>query len=216
MFFIHRCPQFSLVDGNVNADNLKRDDTIEFYPVKMPDEKYSFLHESSIIEYDGLLFGAWYNCERVELSGRTPIRFSVSKDDGKTWSETQTAIDDPDGIFLYCPPVFGISDGMLYMLVNKMVASDYMRSIEILKFNKEIMNFEHVRTLPIPFKLNTNVVTLPNGKLLLTGRVGKPDGFPTKPAVLISDSGKIDTEWRLNKITKDGKGRGAMLSIVNL
>ena len=198
-------PHFSLLDANVKTESLKRDDTIEFYPLKMPDKKYSFLHESAIIEYEGMLFAAWYNCERVELSGRTPIRFSVSKDGGKTWSETQTAIDDPDGIFLYCPPVFGISDGILYMLVNKMVAADYMRSIEILKFNKKSLNFEFVRSLQIPFKLNTNVVTLPNGKLMLTGRVGKPDGFPTTPAVLISDSGKIDSEWRLNKITKDGK-----------
>ncbi|MBQ4528450.1 MAG: AraC family transcriptional regulator [Clostridia bacterium] len=205
IIFHSSLPGFSLLDEKIDASNLKRDDTIEFYPVKMPDEKYSFLHESVIIEYEGMLFAAWYNCERVELSGRTPIRFSISKDGGKNWSETQTAIDDPDGIFLYCPPVFGISDGNLYMLVNKMVAADYMRSIEILKFNKEIMNFEFVRSLPIPFKLNTNVVALPNGKLMLTGRVGKPDGFPTTPAALISDSGKIDSEWRLVKITKDGK-----------
>lgn len=64
--------------------------------------------------------------------------------------------------------------------------------------------FKLLWSRPIPFKLNTNVVALPNGKLMLPGRIGELDGFPNTPAVLISDSGEIDTEWRLVKIAENG------------
>ena len=36
---------------------------------------------------------------------------------------------------------------------------------------------------------------------MLPGRIGEMDDLPTIPAVLISDSGKIDAPWRLVKIT---------------
>ena len=43
-----------------------------------------------------------------------------------------------------------------------------------------------------------------NGKLLLPGRIAELDGFPNTPAVLISDSGKIDDDWRLVYIQENG------------
>ena len=57
---------------------------------------------------------------------------------------------------------------------------------------------------PIPFKLNTNVYHLPDGRLMLPGRIAEMDSFPNTPAVLISDSGKIDAQWRLVYIRPDG------------
>ena len=56
----------------------------------------------------------------------------------------------------------------------------------------------------VPFKLNTNVMRLPNGKLILPGRIAELDGFPYTPAVMISDSGKIDAEWRVVKVAENG------------
>ncbi len=79
-----------------------------------------------------------------------------------------------------------------------------MHSLDLYSFDENDQKFHFRRRSPIPFKLNTNVVHLPNGKLLLPGRIAEMDGFPTTPAVLIADSGKMDGEWRLVKIQKDG------------
>lgn len=70
--------------------------------------------------------------------------------------------------------------------------------------SEESDRFEFLWSRPIPFKLNTNVVTLPNGKLLLPGRVGELDAFPNTPVVMISDSGKIDAQWRVVKVAENG------------
>jgi hypothetical protein len=79
-----------------------------------------------------------------------------------------------------------------------------MHSLDLYVFNNDTEKFEFVWSRPVPFKLNTNVVRLPNGKLMLPGRIGELDGFPTTPAVLISDSGKIDAEWRAVKVSENG------------
>jgi hypothetical protein len=38
----------------------------------------------------------------------------------------------------------------------------------------------------------------------MPGRIGELDGFPNTPAVMISDSGKIDAEWRIVKVAENG------------
>ncbi|MBQ8814652.1 MAG: exo-alpha-sialidase [Lachnospiraceae bacterium] len=169
-----------------------------------PDEQFHFLHESAIIEYHGVLYASWYNCPRIELRGYTPIRGMRSYDHGQTWTAVETLADDKSEKILYCPPVYGICDDKLYMFMNEMVAPDHMHSLDLYVLNEDTDKFELLWSRPIPFKLNTNVVTLPNGKLMLPGRVGELDGFPNTPAVMISDSGKIDTEWRLVKIVENG------------
>ena len=118
--------------------------------------------------------------------------------------ELEIICQDKSEKIMYCPPVYGICDDRLYMLVNQMVAPDHMHALDLYVLNNETGKFEFLWSRPIPFKLNTNVVTLPNGKLLLPGRVAQLDGFPITPAVLISDSGKIDGEWRLVKIAENG------------
>ena len=79
-----------------------------------------------------------------------------------------------------------------------------MHALDLYLLNNQTDKFEFLWSRPIPFKLNTNVVALPNGKLMLPGRIAERDGFPNTPAVLISDSGKIDAEWRLVKIAANG------------
>lgn len=173
------------------------------YAVTMPSEQFGFLHEAAIIEYHGALISAWYNCPRRELKERSPIRFARSTDGGKTWSEPEIIADDESGDILYCPPVFGIDDDKLYLLMNQMVGPDIIHSLDLFVYDEGNDKFELLWSRPIPFKLNTNVYKLSNGKLILPGRVCKLDGFPTTPAVLISDSGKIDAEWRIVKVQQD-------------
>lgn len=178
---------------------------VNYSTVCAPDEEYSFLHEAAVIAFDGVLFAAWYQNPKYELNGRTPIFFSRSSDGGKTWDKKQTVADDPTGRILYCPPVFGIDGGRLYMLLNEMVSADHIHALDLYTWNEASSHFDFLWSRPIPFKLNTNVYRLANGKLFLPGRVAEPDGFPNTPAALISDSGRIDADWRLIYIQKDGK-----------
>ena len=176
----------------------------EMISVHEPDERFGFLHETAIIEYHGVLYASWYNCPKFELQGYTPICEKRSYDGGKTWTDLQVVCEDKSGKILFCPPVYGICDDTLYMLVNQMVAPDHIHSLDLYVLNNETDKYELLWSKAIPFKLNTNIVHLPDGKLMLPGRIGELDGFPNTPAVLISDSGKIDAEWRLIKIAQNG------------
>ena len=179
-------------------------DCIRTYSVSEPDERFSFLHETAIIEWKGVLYASWYCCPTVELHGYTPICGRRSYDGGVTWSPLEVLAEDLTGNVLYCPPVYGVSDGKLYLMMNQMVAADHIHSLDLYVLNEDTDKFEFVWSRPIPFKLNTNALTLSNGKLMLPGRIGELDQFPNTPAVLISDSGKMDGEWRLVKIAENG------------
>lgn len=189
---------------DVDVDSITKSDKIAEYNVVMPSEEYGFLHEAAIIEYHGTLFAGWYNNKNLELIGFTPIRFTKSNDGGKTWTEPETVAADESGKVLYCPPVFGIYDDKLYMLLNQMVGGDLMHSLDLYEYNEGKEKFEFLWSDPVPFKLNTNTYELANGKLMLPGRIAPMrDNYPTIPAVMISDSGKIDAKWRLVKIQED-------------
>lgn len=180
-------------------------DNLAYTKVHDPSEEFGyFLHECAIIEYEGVLYASWYNCREKELVGVTPIVARRSFDMGKTWTDAEIIVDHKDESIIYCPPVYGICDGKLYMLINEMLGGDLMHALDLYVLNKDTDKFEFVWSRPIPFKLNTNVVKLPNGKLLLPGRIAEMDSFPNTPAVLISDSGKIDAEWRLVKVAENG------------
>ncbi len=195
-------PVTELVEESL-IENLRRRDDLEVTTVFSPTEEYGFLHEGAVIAYRHVLFAAWYNNPKVELTGYTPIRFTRSFDDGKTWTEPEKVTPDAEGI-LYCPPVFGIDDGRLYMLLNEMVGPDKIHALDLYIWDEDTEHFTFLWSRPIPFKLNTNVVSLDNGKLMLPGRIAELDGFPNTPAVLISDKGKIDSDWRLVYIQPNG------------
>ena len=190
--------------GDMDPFSLEMTDKIAAYEVHAPTEDNRFLHEAAIIEFKGTLFASWYNCEIHELKGRTPIRGRRSRDGGKTWTDVEVIADDESGNILYCPPVYGVCGGKLYMLLNEMVGADLIHALDLFVYDEEADAFRQLWSRPLPFKLNTNVYTLPNGKLMLPGRIAELDGFPNTPAVLISDSGEIDAEWRLVKIAEDG------------
>jgi len=179
-------------------------ENIGIVSVHRPDDTFGFLHETAIIEYHGVLYASWYNCPKHELNGYTPICEKRSYDNGETWSELRVVCEDTSGTIMYCPPVYAIDNDRLYMLVNQMVAPDHIHSLDLYRLDPQTDRFELLWSRPIPFKLNTNAVKLPNGKWLLPGRTGELDNFPNTPAVLISDEGKIDSEWRMVKIAENG------------
>lgn len=201
MLLALRMKTVQLLDCDDNYDSLE----CPFVHIHDPSEDFGyFLHEAAIISYKGVLYASWYNCPEKELVGYTPIVGRRSYDGGKTWTAPEIIAEDKSGAILYCPPVYGICDGKLYMLVNQMVSADHIHSLDLYFLNEETDKFELLWSRPIPFKLNTNVVALPNGKLILPGRVGELDAFPNTPAVMISDSGKIDAEWRVVKVAPNG------------
>lgn len=165
--------------------------------VNLPSADFTFLHESAIIEYNGTLFAAWYSCRALELVGYTPIHGARSFDGGKTWTPKEIWAHDPNEVELYCPPAFGVCDGKLYMLVNTMRGFDNVVALELYCWNTQSEAFEQVWRKRMCFKMNTNVIALPNGKLMIPGRSGRMGENPLNPAVLISDSGKIDADWRI-------------------
>ncbi len=177
---------------------------IQTVSVCEPNDTFRFLHETAVIAHKGVLYAAWYHNREHELSGYTPICGKRSFDGGKTWRPLEILCEDPTTAILYCPPVYGRFDGRLYMFVNEMVGVDLIHALDLYVLNEETDRFELVWSKPIPFKLNTNVIHLPNGKCLLPGRIAELDGFPNTPAVLISDSGTADGDWRLVKIAENG------------
>lgn len=187
---------------NEDIKVLKQD--IQSASVCLPDDNFKFLHEAAIIEYHNVIYASWYHNPEKELQGYTPICGKRSFDYGKTWSDLEIICEDKSENILYCPPVYGICDDNLYMFVNQMVGPDLIHSLDLYILNNKTDKFELLWSRPVPFKLNTNVVKLPNGKLMLPGRIAELDGFPNTPAVLISDSGKIDARWRLVKIAENG------------
>ena len=168
-----------------------------------PDGEFGFLHESAITEYGGTLFASWYNCPERELAGFTQIRGRRSRDGGASWSAAETICADAGGGIMYCPPVYGTDGGRLYMFVNQMVAPDHIHSLDLYVLGEDGA-FRPLWSRPVPFKLNTNAVKLPNGKWMLPGRTGELDGFPNTPAVLLSESDRLDGDWRLVKIAENG------------
>lgn len=196
-------PGMRLLQG-VDPERLERNLSIRSYMVGYPSEEYQFLNEAAIIQYHGVLFAAWYNCRRLELQGRTPIRFVRSFDQGRTWTEPRVVADEPQGVIMHCPPVFGICEDKLYMMLNEMVGLDYVHSMDLYLYNEEAEQFEQLWTRSVPFKLNTNVYQLPDGRLMLPGRAGEAGDFLNIPGVMISDSGKMDAQWRIVRAQKNG------------
>ena len=190
----------------LDIDKYEEDESgVPYVHVHDPGEDFgTFLHEAAIIVFESVLYASWYNCKEKELVGYTPIVERRSYDGGETWTAPRIVVHDPSGEILYCPPVYGICDGKLYMLINQMVSADHMHALDLYVLNNRTDRFELVWSRPIPFKLNTNVMQLPNGKLILPGRIAELDGFPNTPAVMISDSGKIDAEWRVVKVAENG------------
>lgn len=194
----------SLTTSDFNPQDLKLLDNLQHHVVYVPNDDYAFLHEAAIIEYHGTIFASWYNCPIHELRGTTPIRGTRSHDGGKTWLPVETLGADPDGKLLYCPPVYGIVNDTLYLFMNSMAGPDLIHALELHRYNPQTQQFDFVWAKPIPFKLNANLCFLPNGRLLLPGRIAPGvDAFPNVPAVLIADDFDVEGDWRVVPITDD-------------
>ncbi|MBE6731288.1 MAG: helix-turn-helix domain-containing protein [Ruminococcaceae bacterium] len=203
ILLLTKMESFEFLSGDMKLIN---EEAFTVTDVNNPDEQSSFLHETAIIEFKNTIYTSWYQSPEAELMGYTPVVGKRSFDCGITFTEKEiiAEAEDKTDKLLYCPPVYGIDEGKLYMFINEMVAPDHIHALNLYLLDEESGKFELLWSRPIPFKLNTNVVKLSNGKLILPGRIGEIDSFPNTPALLISDSGRIDSEWRLIKIAENG------------
>ncbi len=178
-------------------------DTVKLLCCGPEDPEYKFLHDCAIMEYQGRLYAAWYNCPEGEMADSSVIRGCVSCDGGENWSNISTLVEDPSGKYMYVPPAFGVCPGTnhLYMLVSRMTGADIMYDWEIFCLDNASGSWEKVRTMNQPFLPNTPVFRRGDGKLIIGGRVAPERGTcPEIPAVAISDSGTIDAPWRIVRI----------------
>lgn len=150
----------------------------------------------SASEQDILLFNM---SDCYEIADEEMIKGLAKNEDIKTYIITEPCDEFP---FLHEGAVIEFH-GRLYMFINQMVSADHIHTLDLYVYNQTENTFERIWSKAIPFKLNTNVYKLPSGKLMICGRTGDLDGFPATPAVLISDSGKIDADWRIVKIQEN-------------
>lgn len=169
--------------------------------IQRPDDEFKFLHDCMIVEFKKTLYAAWYNCPEGEMVGRSVIRGRHSDDGGKTWSGISVFAEDKTDTYMYVPPAFAVCDDSLYLFVTRMVGLDMVQDVEIFRLDEATRTFKSVRIIGIPFLPNTNALRMSDGKMIIAGRGADiPGEMPLFPAVLISDSGKVDAPWRLVKI----------------
>ena len=132
---------FESIVGNLDINQLPMIPNAETFPLWKPDGEFSFLHESAVIAFHGIIFCSWYNCRVNELRDFTPIRGCFSKDGGKSWSAVETLGADPSGKLLYCPPVYAIVNDTLYLLMNTMVSADHIHSLETYRYDEATGKF---------------------------------------------------------------------------
>lgn len=194
---------FELCDKNMlpGIDSAEIQDNIVTQIIQRPDDEFKFLHDCMIVEFKKTLYAAWYNCPEGEMVGRSVIRGRHSNDGGKTWSGISIFVEDKTDTYMYVPPAFAVCNDSLYLLVTRMVGLDMVQDVEIFRLDEATRTFKSVMMIDIPFLPNTNAFRMSNGRLIIAGRCADiPGEMPLFPAVLISDSGRIDAPWRLVKI----------------
>lgn len=177
--------------------------------IQRPEAGFGFLHDCMITKYHGKIYTAWYNCPEGEMQGDSVIRGRISADDGNIWSEVKTFAQDQSKQFMYVPPAFGIcpQNDHLYLIATRMAGADLVHDFEIFELDEETESFHFVRRIDSPFLPNTPVYRMKNGKLIMGGRVSRNvDDYPVYTAVAISDSGRIDDDWRIVEICPFYKG----------
>ncbi len=201
MLLTAKMPYISVLAENFKMVNL----TVPQTRIYEPNDEYGrMFQEPAIIEHKGVIYAYWYVSGERELIGRTPIVGRRSYDGGKTWTDLEI-VAEGQGKEVYTGIAFGESDGKLYFMVNSNIIPDCPHAFEMFVLNEETDKFESVYRKEIPFKPNTNVIKLSNGKLIVPGRLSEAiDQFPIIPAVMISDSGRMDGEWRIVRVKENG------------
>ena len=169
-------------------------------------DRYNFLHDSAIVEHNGVLFAAWYNCPKGEMKDESLIRGRRSYDKGKTWSKVDTLASDRDkrGI-MYVPVAFGKHGGQLYAYISNMTGSDIVTACEVFLFERQADAWTSRGFIATGFLPNTAPVARPRGGYIMGGRVADAPGTkPITPAVALSQADRVTEPWSVVRLLPDG------------
>ncbi len=169
-------------------------------------DRYDFLHDAAIVEHNGVLFAAWYNCPKGEMKEESLIRGRRSLDQGRTWSEVGVIASDRKkrGI-MYVPVAFGTHDDSLYAYISNMTDSDIVTQCEVFLFKEDANIWESKGFIAEGFLPNTAPVALPGGGYIMGGRVSdEPGTKPTIPAVALSQASSMTKPWRIVPLLPEG------------
>jgi len=172
--------------------------------ISASDSRFSYLNCSSIAAFHHSLFASWHSTHTNSQDGNAAIHCKRSDDGGKTWGERETVAVSPSDEISLTSPTFGVCGDGLYLFYDELRVPDTIESLVLCRLNEENGQFERVRTYCIPFRPTSELLTLPNGKLLLAGYSGNLYSYPNIPTLMISDSGEIDGTWRQVPISTDG------------
>ena len=190
-----------LLNG-VDPEGLGEYPEARTYTVSAPDDEFHFLHEAAVAVFGGTVYASWYNNPKRELRGFTPVRGSRSFDGGKTWTRPETIAGTPGDPTMFCPPVYGICRDKLFLFINEMVGPDLMHGMRIYVLDERTGRFVFAKRTDLPHKLNANLITLPDGRLIVPCRYAKQDELPLIPALMICDGGDPLGEWRTVKASE--------------
>jgi hypothetical protein len=169
-------------------------------------DRFNFLHDSAIVEQEGVLFAAWYNCPKGEMKEESLIRGRRSHDRGRTWSEVEILASDREkrGI-MYVPVAFGKHAGKLYAYISNMTDSDIVTQCEVYLYRTSENTWESKGFIAEGFLPNAAPVALPGGGYIMGGRVADGPGTkPITPAVALSKGGNVTEPWRVVRLLPKG------------
>ena len=164
---------------------------------------YNFLHDSAIVEHNGMLLAAWYNCPQGEMAGQSLIRGRRSHDGGRAWSQVEVIASDrkQQGI-LYVPVAFLSHRGTLYAFVTNMKSGpDLVHDCEAFVFDEPSNSWTSRGFIAGPFLPNCAPQRMPDGNFLMAGRMTeRPGQKPTIPAVAISGGENLTAPWSVVRL----------------
>jgi len=169
---------------------------------------YNFLHDSAIVQHQGSLFAAWYNCPQGEMVGESLIRGRRSQDGGRTWSDVETIASDVNkqGI-MYVPVAFLSHGGTLYAFITNMKGGpDLVHHCEVFVLDEKVNTWISRGFIAGPFLPNCAPQRLADGNFIMSGRMSdQPGQKPTIPAVAISRGEDFAQPWALVRLLPTGK-----------
>lgn len=169
---------------------------------------YNFLHDSAIVQHQGNLYAAWYNCPQGEMVGASLIRGRRSQDGGRTWSGVETIASDvrKQGI-MYVPVAFLSHGGTLYAFITNMKGGpDLVHDCEVFVLDEKTNTWISRGFVAGPFLPNCAPQRLTDGNFIMAGRMAdQPGQKPTIPAVAISRGADFARPWTLARLLPTGK-----------
>lgn len=168
---------------------------------------YHFLHDAAIVQHQGTLLAAWYNCPRGEMVGQSLIRGRRSPDGGRTWSDVEVIAGDRQhqGI-MYVPVAFLSLGSTLYAFVTNMKGGpDLVYDCEAFVLDAQAQAWASRGFIAGPFLPNCAPQRLADGDFVMAGRMAEQPGQrPTIPAVAISHGEEVTQPWHLVRLLPTG------------